>query len=309
MLKLTLFVITLALAAGTALGQAPTLRIVQPDGPDLPADLYYGNIKVKPLRLRPGTNQVITIDDADFFVNQQYVDFLSRFPDQGGFDYWISQIASCPAGDQLCVNARRIAVSDAFFFEPEFQTTGGFVYRVYKASFGANPAYAQYSPDRRQVLGGSNLDQSKTAFALDFVQRPAFLVAYPVGLTASQFVDQLLAVAQLDSGKDLSSQRSALIALYDGTNNGRAAILRQIADNSAFIDGEYNQSFVYNEYAGYLRRDPEPAGYTFWLGQVNRFPLRDISIQHAMVCSFITSIEYQKRFGETVTHSNQECPQ
>ena len=79
MLKLTLVVIALALAAGTALGQAPTLRIVQPDGPNLPADLYYGNIKVKPLRLRPGTNQVITIDDADFFVNQQYVDFLSRF--------------------------------------------------------------------------------------------------------------------------------------------------------------------------------------------------------------------------------------
>jgi hypothetical protein len=141
------------------------------------------------------------------------------------------------------------------------------------------------------------------------VQRPAFVTLYPVGLTASQFVDQLLAKAQPDSGADLSSLKPSLVALYDGTNNGRAAILRQIADNSAFIDGEYNQSFVYNEYAGYLRRDPEPDGYTFWLGQVNRFPLRDANVQHAMVCSFITSIEYQKRFGETVTHSNQECPQ
>src|SRR5207247_5163257 len=169
-MRIAVAVLVIALAGVSALGQAPTLKIVT-DDPNLPSDLYYGNIKVKPLRLRPGTNQVITIDDADFFVNQQYVDFLSRFPDQGGFDYWISQISSCPAGDQLCVNARRIAVSDAFFFEPEFQTTGGFVYRVFKASFGANPAYAQYSPDRRQVLGGSNLDQSKTAFALDFVQR------------------------------------------------------------------------------------------------------------------------------------------
>src|SRR5438128_1526276 len=123
MFKVTLFTLTIALTGVIAMGQAPTLQIKTPDGPNLPAELYYGNIKVKPVRLRPGTNQVITIDDADFFVNQSYVDFLNRFPDAGGFNYWISQISSCPAGDQLCVNARRIAVSDAFFFEPEFQTT------------------------------------------------------------------------------------------------------------------------------------------------------------------------------------------
>ncbi len=283
MLKLTVLVLTLTFAAISVLGQAPTLRIVQTDGPNLPADLYYGNIKVKPLRLRPGTNQVITIDDADFFVNQQYVDFLSRFPDQTGFDYWTSQITSCPAGDQACINGRRIAVSDAFFFEPEYQTTGGFVYRVYRAAFGggsSNPAYSQFAPDRR-----------------------------PTGQTGSQFVDALLAVVQQDSGVNLSSQKPALVGLYDGTPNGRAAIVRQIADNSAFIDGEYNKSFVYNEYAAYLRRDPEQGGYDFWLGQVNRFPLHDVNVQHAMVCSFITSIEYQKRFGETVTHTNAECPQ
>ncbi len=93
--RLPLLVLTIALAAVAAMGQAPTLRIVQTDGPNLPADLYYGTTKVKPLRLRPGTNQVITIDDSDFFVNQHYVDFLSRFPDQGGFDYWTGQIASC----------------------------------------------------------------------------------------------------------------------------------------------------------------------------------------------------------------------
>src|SRR6266498_4546983 len=123
-MKFAVALLITAFAALSVWGQAPTLHIVT-EIPNLPSDLYYGTTKVKPLRLRPGTNQVITIDDADFFVNQQYVDFLSRFPDQGGFDYWISQISSCPAGDQLCVNARRIAVSDAFFFEPEFQTTGG----------------------------------------------------------------------------------------------------------------------------------------------------------------------------------------
>lgn len=309
MLKFTVCLLTVMLGAFEVMGQAPTLRIVQPDGPNLPAELYYGDIKVKPLRLRPGTNQIITIDDADFFVNQQYVDFLSRFPDQSGFDYWISQIASCPAGDQLCINARRIAVSDAFFFEPEFHETGGFVYHLYRASFGADPTYAQFGPDRRQIAPGAGLDQSKTAFALDFVQRTGFLAAYPANMTGAQFVDKLLTTIQNNSQVDLTSQRSGLIALYNGTNDGRAAILRAIEANQAFGDAEYNRLFVVVEYFGYLRRDPDANGFNFWLGQVNRYPLRNTDVQHAMVCSFITSTEYQLRFGSNVTHTNQECPQ
>src|SRR5205085_7430253 len=51
--------------------QAPTLRIVSEDGNRLPSDLMYGNTKVKPMRLRPGTNTPITIDDSDFFVQQR----------------------------------------------------------------------------------------------------------------------------------------------------------------------------------------------------------------------------------------------
>jgi hypothetical protein len=59
-----------------------------------------------------------------------------------------------------------------------------------------------------------------------------------------------------------------------------------------------------------LRRDGDANGLNFWLvEQVNRFPLRNIGIQHAMVCSFITSIEYQQRFGSVVTRSNADCPQ
>src|SRR3990172_766954 len=309
MLKLTVCLLTVMLGAFNVMGQAPTLRIVQPDGPNLPAELYYGDMKVKPLRLRPGTNQVITIDDADFFVNQQYVDFLSRFPDQVGFDYWISQITSCPAGDQLCINARRIAVSDAFFFEQEFHETGGFVYHLYRASFGADPPYAQFGPDRRQIQVGANLDPSKTAFALDFVQRAGFIAAYPANMTAAQFVDKLLSTIQNNSQVDLSSQRSSLMALYNGTNDGRAAILRAIETNQAFVDAEYNRLFVVGEYFGYLRRDPDTDGFNFWMFQISRYPLRNTEVQHAMVCSFITSTEYQLRFGSNVTHTNQECPQ
>ena len=80
-------------------------------------------------------------------------------------------------------------------------------------------------------------------------------------------------------------------------------------NNRAFVDAEYNRAFVFTQYAGYLRRDADMAGFLFWLNQVNRGALRDNNTQHAMVCSFITSAEYQQRFGLLVTHSNAECPQ
>jgi len=73
-------------------------------------------------------------------------------------------------------------------------------------------------------------------------------------------------------------------------------------------DAEYNRSFVATQYFGYLRRDADLGGINFWLGQVNGAPLRDVNKQHAMVCSFITSAEYQLRFSPVAPHSNSECP-
>ena len=80
-------------------------------------------------------------------------------------------------------------------------------------------------------------------------------------------------------------------------------------NNQALIDEEYRRAFVYTEYAGYLQRDADMPGFLFWLGQVNNYPVRDTFVQHAMVCSYETSAEYQQRFSGVVSHSNQECPQ
>ena len=77
------------------------------------------------------TNQ---IDDASTFVRQQYLDFLNREPDQNGWDYWTNRITQC-GNDARCIHERRIGVSAAFFVEQEFQDTGYYVDRFYKASF------------------------------------------------------------------------------------------------------------------------------------------------------------------------------
>lgn len=248
------------------------------------------------------------IDDSQTFVRQQYRDFLNREADADGLGYWAGQITSCGSNAQ-CTHDRRVGVADAFFFEDEFQKTGAYIYRVIKAATGQKPNFSQFMADRGQVVAGAGLEQSKGAYALAFVQRDSFLQTYPRTQTADQFVDALLGSIKQNSGVDLASQRAFLIAFYDGTDQGRATILKQVADTPAFIDAEYNSSFVLMEYFGYLRRDPEAGGFEFWLDKVGKFPLRDVGIQHAMACSFITSAEYQLRFGSSVTHTNQECPQ
>jgi hypothetical protein len=47
-------------------------------------------------------------------------------------------------------------------------------------------------------------------------------------------------------------------------------------------------------------------GYDFWLNTLNN---RDQNNYRGMVCSFITSAEYQQRFSSVVTRSNADCGQ
>ena len=276
----------------------------------------------------PTTNP---LDDARFFVQQHYYDFLSRYPDQSGWDFWTGQITQCGT-DVTCLRNKRIDVSNAYFYELEYQQTGSYVFRLYRAAFGntqpfpnpdgsnpteANklPAYAKFAFDRARVVGGSSLAQGQLNFANAFVQRPEFLAKYPANLDGSSFIDAVLNTIKNDLGVDLTAQKPGLLALFN--SGGRGAVLSRLADdnvstnpinNRAFIDEEYNRAFVATQYFGYLRRDADIGGFLFWLGQVSSAPLRDVTKQHAMVCSFITSNEYQQRFSSVVTHSNGECP-
>jgi hypothetical protein len=59
---------------------------------------------------------------------------------------------------------------------------------------------------------------------------------------------------------------------------------------------EFNAAFVLMEYFGYLRRDPDAAGYDFWLDKLNAFG--GDFIRAEMVKAFISSAEYRQRFGQ-----------
>jgi integrase len=75
-------------------------------------------------------------------------------------------------------------------------------------------------------------------------------------------------------------------------------------NNQAFIDAEYNRAFVFTQYAGYLRRNPDLAGFLFWLGKVNSAPLRDLSKQHAMIKSAIKVLAKDTTMVRALRHSS-----
>jgi hypothetical protein len=324
-MKFAVALLITAFAALTVWGQTPTLHIVT-EIPNLPSELYYGNIKVKPLRLRPGTNTPITINDSDFFVNQQYVDFLNRFPDQDGFNFWVTQITSCN-GDANCIAGQRDNTSGAFFLSIEFQQTGYLAERAYKVAYGDAQGQSTYLgahalpvpiirrseflPDVLQLSNGvvigqpgadAKLEANKVAFLNDFVTRARFSTAFATSLTPAQFVDALFANAGVTpSGTDLT----AAINEFGGAGNtadtaARGRAVRRVAENSTLASAEKNKAFVLMQYLGYLRRDPNSGqdtdytGYDFWLQKLNNHGGDFHAAQ--MVRSFIVSGEYLNRF-------------
>ncbi len=246
------------------------------------------------------------IDDPQLFVRRHYLDFLNREPDAGGLAYWTNEITRC-GSDAACVSRKRAEVSAAFFVEQEFQQTGYFIYRHYAASVCRRPTFAEFTADRSTLTTGPNLEATKQALTQAFVQRAEFVQAYPLFMSAPEFVDALLLNVQNCSGVNLSAERANLIAEYNLNANqtqARARVLRLVIDNPAYAEAEFNEAFVQAAYFGYLRRNEDPGGYQFWLDVLNN---RVPNNYRAMVCAFITSAEYQRRFGTVVTRNNSEC--
>lgn len=242
------------------------------------------------------------IQDTVSFVNQQYGDFLARSPDAAGLEYWMGQISAC-GNDQVCIASRRVGVSAAFFVESEFQQTGGFVVRLFGSSLGRRPLYAEFMLDRGYLISFNDLAIGKQQLADDFAAREEFANRFPESLPAPDFVNQLLEAVLVNTGVDLSSHRQDLLTEY-ATNSSRGRVLLMMADYNELQQAEFNRAFVLMQYFGYLRRDPDQSGYEFWLNILNnRLP----GNFRGMVCAFLTSREYQERFGPTAPRTDQEC--
>ena len=313
-MKLLAIVVTIVIAANVAFAQSPpTLRIVTED-PNLPSELFYGNVKVKPLRLRPGTNQVLTFEDNDYFVLQQYVDFLLRMPDTGGFNDWLTVLNNCgPNQGKLGspIDCDRVHVSSGFFRSTEFTDNGYWAYRYYHATLGRRPLFAEFVPDMRRLSGLSpaELEAAKTAFVADFMQKAEFQAIY-TGLTnsanAAQFIAKLEEKAEVTlpastttlPGQPPQFGRQELINKMASGEFTAAQTIRAFIEQKVVFDRFFFRAFVAMQYFGYLLRDPEDAGYNDWVDVLTngRGTIPPGDFRH-LIFGFVWSVEYRQRFG------------
>jgi hypothetical protein len=315
----TLFLVGVVVGAGFA-QSPPTLRIVT-ETPGLPSELFYGNVKVKPIRLRPGTNTPITIADYDFFIQQQYIDFLRRFPEADGLKFYVDILNGCHPSDAECIRYTRGALSANFFRSPEFQAKGAFVMYLYMVSIGQRPIspaelsdsskverphYSEFMADVASITSPDDRNgpdpAKKAALTVAWLQRPEIIAKYG-SLTDTQFAQEL----QKTAGVTLADQ-----SVFNGKT--RAQILQIVAESTEVNTKFYIQAFVSMEYLGYLRRDPEDChdtnnwgpnhndalqcGYIFHNNRYNQLKpiLGGDLTENFIVRGFIESPEYQGRF-------------
>jgi hypothetical protein len=269
------------------------------------------------------------IDTADFFVKQNYLDFLNRPADSAGLSFWTNEITSCGT-DQACIDAKRVNVSAAFYLSIEFQETGYLVERMYKSAFGdaqgqstfngTHPLpvpvvrFNEFLADTQTIGQGvqvgvgnwqAQLEANKASFADAFVRRITFANTYATTLTPDQFVNALFGKAGVTPP---TTDRNKAIGEFSGAGNtadlsARGRALRDVAENTTLATNEFNRAFVLMQYFGYLRRNPNDApenglnytGYDFWLTKLNQFSGNFANAD--MVKAFITSAEYRQRFG------------
>jgi hypothetical protein len=241
------------------------------------------------------------IDDSRFYVRQHYLDFLNREPDSAGLQFWTNEIEQCGA-DAQCGKIKRINVSTAFFLSTEFQETGFLVYRFYQAAYKRAPTYGEFLADTQALSQGvivgapgweTQLELNKQMFTNAFADRLLFKNMYE-----NKLLSGFWQAISANTGVTVSD------ALLNDLSNGketRATFLRKMAEDPTFSAKQFNAAFVLMQYFGYLRRNPNDApdsdflGYNFWLNKLNAF---NGDYQAAeMVKAFILSSEYRQRFG------------
>jgi hypothetical protein len=296
------FTVTLSSPAGATLGSPNRATVTISDNGD--------------------NNGANPIDMTDFFVRQNYIDFLSREPDTSGYNFWRNQINSCGA-NAACIDIKRTNVSAAFFVSVEFQNSGYLVERLYRVAYGTATGtsndgpthqlvvpivrFNEFLPDTQAIGKGlivgepgweALLESNTQALIEEFVQRSRFTTAFPSNMTPLDFVNTL----NTNSGNALSTaERDQLVSDLSTGAKTRAQVLRAVAEDQDLYNAEFNRAFVLMEFFGYMRRNPDDlqdtdyTGYDFWLKKLNA--ANGDYIKSQMVRSFLVSSEYRRRFG------------
>ena len=260
------------------------------------------------------------IDCANFFIRQQYLDFLEREPEPAGLQFYLDILNGCNPSDTECVKYTRGALSANFFRSPEFGRKGAYVANLFNIVIGQRPKtvaelsdpnkverphYTEFMADLATLSTPNDdpvlTDQKKHQLASAWLARTEVQAILPSSLSNQQFVQKLESIA----GVTLANE-STLIANLNNGSQTRAQVLRAIAESNEVVTKFYIPNFVTMEYLGYLRRDPEDChvssdpescGFIFHNRRFNTPGADPDLIENIIVRGFIESPEYRRRFG------------
>jgi uncharacterized repeat protein (TIGR01451 family) len=259
----------------------------------------------------------------NFFVRQNYLDYLYREPDTSGFNDWVGVLNNCgPEKGFLGAppNCDRAHVVHGFFAAPEHINSGFLIYRMYEVGLGRLPRYSEFVPDMASLSGFGLSDavkqQNLADYLEEFATKQEFVSRFSDSLQPSQAATliskleqtagvTLPATATTNAGQPQQYGRQELINLRANGTFTVGQTLKAFVEQQPVYDISFPRGHVTLLYFAHLRRDPDLndpnlVGWKDWVDVFTNgkpsagIPPRDI---HHLIFGFIYSEEYRKRFG------------
>jgi hypothetical protein len=225
------------------------------------------------------------LDGTAFFVRQQYLDFFGREPDASRLAYWSGIIDAC-GSNTTCRRNQRNSVSSQLLQSTESLDTSGTILRMSRAVFGKDPLYGDVAFFSQQLRS-----RGASAMATAFLAQPTAVVAVgSLGHTA--LVNKLTA----NSGYAFSTAtKNGWISRLNAATLTRAGLLLELSKATGYVSSVRNRWVVLAGYWGYLRRDPDTAGFNTRLNQL--IAGGGAPIASGLIDGFVRGAEYRQRFG------------
>ena len=222
--------------------------------------------------------QTLSLSNNGFFVRQQYLDLLDREPDAGGFSGWT---------DALNSGLPRSSLIEAFMDSGEFYFKGKFIARTYLGILTRDADHAGFRGWLEVLLDGMSREQ----IVQFFLDSGEFKAKFGSNLTNPQFVDKMYTNVLLRSADP--GGLNAWVGVLNSGQMTRAQVALSFLDSVEFqsLSVSQNRLDVSLLYFDLLRRDPDPGGFSAWVGALNSgVPFASV------IDGFLMSSEYQDRF-------------
>jgi Domain of unknown function (DUF4214) len=218
---------------------------------------------------RPGVEQLESREvlSNTTFVAHLYQDVLGRQPDSAGYTFWVNRL------DQGLSTTGQASIAFATSTEYRTNVIGGF----YSDLLGRSPSTAEVNTYLSLFEAGLSQDNVRALFlgSQEFYNR--------VGQNPTAYVTQLYAkvLGRTASAADVAFWVNEL----NVSNGDRTRVARDFLGSV-----EYKQDELTGVYVGFLQRNPDTAGFNFWMRQqLNGMTFETLAV------SFLASTEYFNR--------------